>query len=186
VCCSVLQYVALSDSCCNVLHRTATHCNALHRTATHCTALQRTAPHCTALHRTTTHCNTLQHTATHCSSGICHTNCVCLPAFLHTVGGGTWQWRIFEIFEIWLIYMPDICQTWPIFEHVELPAKLLDYFLRSNKSNIKQNICEAWLVYRRWKSSDDDTETATHCNILQHTATYCNILQHTATYCNIL
>jgi len=25
-----------------------------------------------------------------------------------------------------------------IFEHIELPAKLLDYFLRSNKSNIKQ------------------------------------------------
>ena len=26
-----------------------------------------------------------------------------------------------------------------IFEHIELPAKLVDYFLRSNKSNIKQN-----------------------------------------------
>jgi len=25
------------------------------------------------------------------------------------------------------------------FEHIELPAKLLDYFLRSNKSNIYQN-----------------------------------------------
>jgi len=25
-----------------------------------------------------------------------------------------------------------------IFEHIELPAKLLDYFLRSNKSNINQ------------------------------------------------
>ena len=25
------------------------------------------------------------------------------------------------------------------FEHIELPAKLLDYFLRSNKSNIHQN-----------------------------------------------
>ena len=25
------------------------------------------------------------------------------------------------------------------FEHIELPAKLLDYFLRSNKSNINQN-----------------------------------------------
>jgi len=27
------------------------------------------------------------------------------------------------------------------FEHIELPAKLLDYFLRSNKSNINQNKC---------------------------------------------
>ena len=25
-----------------------------------------------------------------------------------------------------------------IFEHIELPAKLLDYFLRNNKSNINQ------------------------------------------------
>jgi len=28
------------------------------------------------------------------------------------------------------------------------------------------------------------TNTATHCNLLQHTATHCNILQHTATHCN--
>jgi len=27
-----------------------------------------------------------------------------------------------------------------IFEHIELPAKLLDYFLRSNKSNINQSL----------------------------------------------
>jgi len=26
------------------------------------------------------------------------------------------------------------------FEHIELPAKLLDYFLRSNKSNINQSL----------------------------------------------
>ena len=26
------------------------------------------------------------------------------------------------------------------FEHIELPAKLLDYFLRSNKSNINQKV----------------------------------------------
>ena len=28
----------------------------------------------------------------------------------------------------------------PVFEHIELPAKLLDYLLRSNKSNINQSI----------------------------------------------
>jgi len=38
------------------------------------------------------------------------------------------------------------CQKKPIFtnlkkEHIELPAKLLDYFLRSNKSNINQPEC---------------------------------------------
>jgi hypothetical protein len=39
------------------------------------------------------------------------------------------------------------CQKKPIstnqkkrFEHIELPAKLLDYFLRSNKSNINQSM----------------------------------------------
>jgi len=38
------------------------------------------------------------------------------------------------------------CQKKPIFtnlknrfEHIELPAKLLDYFLRSDKSNVNQN-----------------------------------------------
>jgi len=29
------------------------------------------------------------------------------------------------------------------FEHIELPAKLLDYFLRSNKSNINQSFEQA-------------------------------------------
>jgi len=28
------------------------------------------------------------------------------------------------------------------FEHIELPAKLLDYFLRSNKSNINQSAAD--------------------------------------------
>jgi len=31
------------------------------------------------------------------------------------------------------------------FEHIELPAKLLDYFLRSNKSNINQSACSFYL-----------------------------------------
>ena len=35
-------------------------------------------------------------------------------------------------------------------------------------------------------SRDEDGETATHCNTLQHTATHCNTLQHTATHCNTL
>ena len=46
----------------------------------------------------------------------------------------------------------QIFQTQPIFtnlkkrfEHIELPAKLQDYFLRSNKSNINQSV----VVYSR-------------------------------------
>ena len=45
------------------------------------------------------------------------------------------------------------------FEHIELPAKLLDYFLRSNKSNINQPVrsykSDAILVFaaRRWKTA---------------------------------
>ena len=38
------------------------------------------------------------------------------------------------------------------FEHIELPAKLLDYFLRSNKSNINQS--EWWFLYY-WESEDN-------------------------------
>jgi len=58
------------------------------------------------------------------------------------------------------------------FEHIELRAKLIDYFLRSNKSNINQS---------------------TYCNRMQHTAThcdthidstYCNTMQQPATYCD--
>ena len=52
---------------------------------------------------------------------------------------------------------PTFTNLKKFFKHIELPAKLLDYFLRSNKSNIN------------------------HCNSLQHTATYCNTLQHIAT-----
>jgi len=33
---------------------------------------------------------------------------------------------------------------WIFAEHIELPAKLLDYFLRSNKSNINQICKKVW------------------------------------------
>ena len=40
------------------------------------------------------------------------------------------------------------------FEHIELPVKLLDYFLRSNKSNINQSVatlfgktCAKWIQH---------------------------------------
>ena len=52
------------------------------------------------------------------------------------------------------------CQKTPIFtdlknrfEHIELPAKLLDYFLRSNKSNINQ-----WSEKVRMQLSADKTK----------------------------
>jgi len=41
------------------------------------------------------------------------------------------------------------------FEHIELPAKLLDYFLQSNKSNINQTVtkikkCEKDVTSKWW------------------------------------
>ena len=38
------------------------------------------------------------------------------------------------------IYMGHVTYKWVTFEHTELPAKLLDYFLRSNKSNINPSL----------------------------------------------
>jgi len=43
-------------------------------------------------------------------------------------------------------------QNWELkstkrFEHIELPAKLLDYFLRSNKSNINQSHWSSWVCW---------------------------------------
>jgi len=62
------------------------------------------------------------------------------------------------------------------FEHIELPAKLLDYFFRNNKSNINQNLkSEAWCVYtaaefyeREGLESCDSALTLTcwRCNVL--------------------
>jgi len=98
------------------------------------------------------------------------------------------------------------------FEHIELPAKLLDYFLRSNKSNINQsqrsnksNInqlqwlydsegCYIWcpslflsLILAVGLNTSSGTlvyGNATHYHTLQHTTTIANTLPHTATYCN--
>jgi len=45
--------------------------------------------------------------------------------------------------------------------------------LQHNSMTLMQQISYHW------------TQTATHCNTLQHTATYCNTLRHTATHCSI-
>jgi hypothetical protein len=54
------------------------------------------------------------------------------------------------------------------FEHIELPAKLLDYFLRSNKSNINQ----LYIYIYTYVDSERDIQ----CNTLQHIG---HTLQHT-------
>jgi len=46
---------------------------------------------------------------------------------------------------------PNISNPKKYFEHIELPAKLLDYFLRSNKSNI--NHCKIAPVFRNSQKS---------------------------------
>ena len=44
-------------------------------------------------------------------------------------------WQVMRIFKIPDV---DLLEQMYEFEHIELPAKLLDYVLRSNKSNINQ------------------------------------------------
>jgi len=87
------------------------------------------------------------------------------------------------------------------FEHIDLQAKLLDYFLRSNESNINQSQwlygsegCYIWskslflsLILAVGLNTSSGTSVygnATHYHTLQHTTAYCNTLPHTATYCN--
>jgi len=45
------------------------------------------------------------------------------------------------------------------FEHIELPAKLLDYFIRSNESNINQNLNLQGFVVSRKCSIMSDKKT---------------------------
>ena len=52
------------------------------------------------------------------------------------------------------------------FEHIELPAKLLDYFSRSNKSNINQSPPCAWL-------RDDRLHVDAYSDIMQNTSRIC-------------
>ena len=93
----------------------------------------------------TTHCNTLQHTATHCNT-LC---CSVLQCVVRTC-------RV----------------TW--IEHTELPLRLLDYFLRSNKSNINQYMLThmtRMLVATK------------HLNALQRAATHCHTLCCSMLHC---
>jgi len=67
------------------------------------------------------------------------------------------------------------CQKTPIFtdlkkrfEHIELPAKLLDYFLRSNKSNINQREDFSWknapqAIFFNWKKQAEGKTYQTTC-----------------------
>jgi len=72
--------------------------------------LSRLWPGCPSFTTVVAHCSTLQYTATHCNTLPQCTAIQCTLILLHI-----------------------------LFEHVEHPVKLLDYFLRSNKSNISQS-----------------------------------------------
>jgi len=58
------------------------------------------------------------------------------------------------------------------FEHIELPAKLLDYFLRSNKSNINQTHTLSQSVY---ESVPCDMTQSLMCMTQTHTHESCMI-----------
>jgi len=74
-------------------------------------------------HLTATHCNTLQHTATHCNT------------LQYTA---TWKRNEWDEINTTQPLSSWLKSSLRIRLHIELPAKLLDYFLRSNKSKINQ------------------------------------------------
>jgi len=45
-------------------------------------------------------------------------------------------WKLVLLQNVYFKMLPRLQST---FEHIELPAKILDYFLRSNKNNINQS-----------------------------------------------
>jgi len=90
--------------------------------------------------------------------------CAFIHIYWHVIAVWTCQGAFIHIY--WHVHT-EIMSKYSDIEQIQLPSKLLDYFLWSNRRNILQH-------------------TATHCNTLQHTATHCNTLQHTATHCNTL
>ena len=143
------------------LHHTATHCNTLHHTATHCSTLQHTAAHCS-----TTYCNIpaahLQCTRNTPATHLQHT--------CNELGSGnTGKSTALHI----LVGVSSLhCST---LQHTAIHLQNTAWY--TFKIDCSSYFCSCVV---------SDTNTATHCNTLQHTATHCNTLQHTATHCNTL
>jgi len=188
--CNTLQHTATH---CNTLQHTS---STLQHTATYCNTLRHSATLCNTLQHPATLCNTLyilQPTATHRN-----TFCACLKISktssivvnsVHLVASRLWTNNSFQprvccsvlqcvavccsVLKCVEKYLTTINVSIHFrlesdIENIELPAKLLDYFLRSNKSNINQWLCIQLKAH-----------VATYCNTLQHTTTHCKMLQHT-------
>jgi len=83
-----------------------------------------------------------EHLALYLQVIFCHIYIISLPLFI--------QWVQF-IYDISTVCLHFTCE----FERIELPAKLLDYFLRSNQSNINQHqsinvLCGAAGLSAQW------------------------------------
>ena len=72
------------------------------------------------------HCYTLQHTVTHTHPRRCKTSLVSKRGTVCPEVAGSIPTKL----------QKELKST---FEHIELPVKLLDYFLRSNKSNVNRS-----------------------------------------------
>jgi len=136
---------------CNTLQHAATHCNTLQHTVSHCNKLQHTATHCgaTALSVSTPfqvrNAQTNHETCENCNSvclniyislslsrflSLSLAFCLFLPSLSLLL-----SLSLFLYLSFWLSILISNLKR---FEQIELPAKLLDYFLSSNKSNINQ------------------------------------------------
>jgi len=67
-------------------------------------------------------------------------------------------------------------------EHRELPAKLLDYFLRSNKSNINQSHTHTHAHAHRHTHTQPQTHTHTNRDTHTHARARAHIHRHTQTH----
>jgi len=136
------------------------------------------ATHCSALQHAATHCNTLQHTATHCN------------ALQHRVFGNDDRDGFVEITRYdaasqcsALQHASTCCNTGYLATTIAIAlSKPQDHTPQHTAThrNALQHAATQGLWRRRRDIFVETTRsnTATHCNTLQHTAMHCNTLQH--------
>ena len=112
--------------------------------------------HCNTLQHAATHCNTLQHPALHCNSISTHST--------HESGAVSVSWDI--VFQT-LQHPATPCNTLPCNTH----------HFPDTCTNIHGSGCS-----EEKNTALFSSDTATHCNILQHHATHRNTRQHPATH----
>jgi len=101
-------------------------------------------------------CTTALRDMTHSSSYVWHDAFICTTWLIHMcdiIHSCVWQYSLIRA--TWLIHTCDMAHSHVRYDlHIELPAKLLDYFLQRNKSNINYSsvrhdsfTCTIWLIH---------------------------------------